>query len=148
MSFAFSNESNTPTQLIPKNLATSAAGCPTSSTASQARTDLASEYWCSGVQGRSFKIQPHRPGIVLALSGQGLGDVGKSVKLFFNISHLKVVLLARIPRMARFLCCCNRDPGGDRSRRPYWKFNRSFQYPGLRLQCATDTICIFSTERR
>jgi len=31
-------------RLIPRNLATSAAGCPNSSTASQASRDLASEY--------------------------------------------------------------------------------------------------------
>jgi hypothetical protein len=62
VSFGFFNESNTPTRLIPSVLATSAAGCPISSTASQATRDLA--FFEPQRREGSFGFFPDRGGIL------------------------------------------------------------------------------------
>ncbi len=72
MSLAFSNESNTPTRLIPRNLATSAAGWPISSTASQATRDLASEYrLCLFPEHINSGLSPNLPATISISSSMG-----------------------------------------------------------------------------
>ena len=69
-------------RLIPRNLATSAAGCPTSSTASQASRDLASEYFlCLFPEHINSGLRPNFPATISISS-----SMGRLARYFFSRS--------------------------------------------------------------